>query len=217
MPVPSGREVHRMTIKMVGAGVGRTATHTQKVVLEQLIGGKCHHMIEVFDHPDEVPVWHQAALGNMPDWSTFLSGYTAIVDWPGGAFYEEVADAYPDAPVLLSVRDPDEWYRSATNTIFQAIPRDVPEGENPWRDMIVALIRNRFCDDFENPDAMKKAFVAHNEQVRDTIPKDRLVVWEPKDGWAPIANALGVAVPDGPLPVTNTTDEFRQMLGLPPV
>jgi len=206
-----------MAVQMVGAGVGRTGTHTQKIVLEQLLGGTCHHMVEVFEHPDEVPVWHQAALGNMPDWQQFLGEYNAIVDWPGGAFYEEIADAFPDAPVLLSVRDPDAWYRSATNTIFHAIDPDAPAGDNAWLDMVVALIHNRFCDDFQNPDAMKKAFVAHNDKVRDTIAKDRLIVWQPEDGWAPICNALGLGVPDGPIPVTNTTNEFRERLGLPSV
>jgi hypothetical protein len=201
---------------MVGAGVGRTGTHTQKVVLEQLLGGKCHHMVEVFEHPDEVPVWHQAALGNMPDWTKFLGNYSAIVDWPGGAFYKEIADAFPDAPVLLSVRDPDSWYKSARNTIFHAIDL-TKASDDPWQGMIAALFENRFCADLENETAMKKAFVEHNDKVRDTIPKDRLVVWEPKDGWAPICNALGVATPDEPLPVTNTTDDFRTMLGLPPL
>lgn len=206
-----------MAVQLVGAGVGRTGTHTQKIVLERLLGGTCHHMIEVFGHPDEAPVWHQAALGNMPDWSQFLGSYTAVVDWPGSAFYRELADAFPDAPVLLSVRDPDAWYRSAKNTIFHAIDLNKAAGEDPWQDMIHAMLRNRFCTDLENEGAMKKAFVRHNEEVRDTIPADRLIVWQPEDGWGPIAEALGVPTPDEPLPVTNTTGEFREMLGLPPL
>ena len=205
-----------MAMQVVGAGLGRTGTHTQKVVLEQLLGGTCHHMMEVFGHPDEVPVWHQAALGTMPDWTQFLGGYTALVDWPGASYYKELAAAFPDAPVLLSVRDPDAWYTSASDTIFNAI--DPSNTDDPWQQMVGTMLRNRFCADLENPDAMKKAFVAHNEEVRDTIPADRLIVWEPKDGWAPICDALGVSVPDEPIPVTNTTNEFRQhMLGLPPL
>src|SRR5262249_10647202 len=161
-----------------------TGTHTQKIVLEQLLGGTCHHMVEVFQHPDEIPVWHQAALGHMPDWTEFLSAYTAIVDWPGSSFYKEIADAFPDAPVLLSVRDPAAWYMSASNTIVHAI--DLSKApEDPWQAMIEAMLRNRFCPDLEDADAMKKAFVRHNEEVRDTIPKDRLIVWQPEDGWGP--------------------------------
>jgi hypothetical protein len=172
-------------------------------------------MIEVFAHPDEIPVWYQAALGNMPDWQQFLAGYTAQVDWPGATFYKELADAFPDAIVLLSVRDPDDWYRSATNTIFNAI--DPSKTDDPWQQMAVAGIGGHFCLEIDNPDAMKKAFVAHNDAVRDTIAKDRLVEWQPGDGWAPVATALGLPVPDGPVPLTNTTNEFRGMLGLPPV
>ncbi|HEY3834305.1 MAG TPA: sulfotransferase [Acidimicrobiia bacterium] len=204
-----------MGLRVVGAGVGRTGTHTQKVMLEQLLGGTCHHMMEVFAHPDEIPVWHQAGLGNMPDWQQFLAGYTAQVDWPGATFYKELADAFPDAIVVLSLRDPDDWYRSARNTIFNSF--DPSNADDPWQQMAVDAIGRHFCLEVENPDAAKKAFVAHNEEVRDTIAKDRLVVWRTEDGWAPIATALGLPVPDGPVPVTNTTDDFRAMVGLPPM
>jgi hypothetical protein len=206
-----------MTLRVVGAGLGRTGTNTLKGALEQLLGGTCHHMREVFAHPDEIEVWRDAALGTMPDWTTFLVGYTAQVDWPGASFYRELADAFPDAIVLLSLRDPDEWFRSANNTIFTPIGRDVPEGEDAWHDMIQAVFRARFCTDFGDPVAMKQAFVRHNDEVRDTIPRDRLVEWRVDDGWAPICDALGVATPAGPLPVTNTTADFRQMAGLPPL
>ncbi len=206
-----------MTLQVVGAGLGRTGTHSLKIALERLLGGTCHHMIEVFAHPDEVPVWHAAALGEMPNWQEFLAGYTAQVDWPGGSFYRELAEAFPDALVLLSVRDPDSWYRSASNTIFNALePSDGAE-DNPWLDMIMAIVSARFCTEVDNPDAMKKAFVAHNDEVRDTIPADRLLVWEASDGWAPICERLGVAVPDMPFPLTNTTNEFRNNMGLPPI
>ncbi len=206
-----------MTMLVVGAGLGRTGTHTQKVVLERLLGGTCHHMIEVFGHPDEVPVWHAAAQGDLPDWATFLGGYNAIVDWPGSAFYRELADAFPDALVLLSTRDPDAWYRSADNTIFNAFRTPKPPGEDAWYDMIVALLGNRFCMELDNPEAMKAAFVRHNDEVRATIPPSRLLEWSVADGWEPLCAALGVPVPDEPFPVTNTTGEMREMMGLPPI
>lgn len=83
--------------------------------------------------------------------------------------------------------------------------------------MVHALFRERFCDRFDDPAAMRAAFDGHNAEVRRTIPASRLVEWTPSDGWGPLCAALGVAVPDEPFPVTNTTNEFRGRLGLDPV
>ena len=202
-----------MSIKIVGAGFGRTGTHSLKVALERLLGGTCHHMVEVFTHPDEVPVWRAAGLGDMPDWHSFLAGYSAIVDWPGAAFWPELAAAYPDAPVLLSVRSVDSWWQSASNTILLAIdePRD---GNDEWLSMIRAMFARHGVTDPRDETAMKAAFERNNQQARESIPADRLVEWTASDGWEPICAALGLSVPDEPFPVTNTTAEFRSMLGL---
>ena len=196
--------------------MGRTGTHSLKAALEQLLGGKCHHMIEVFAHPDEVPVWTDAIEGRPVDWSKLLEGYTSMVDWPGASFWREILAANPDALVLLSVRDPESWYRSAMDTIYAGLAR--PDSEiGPWMVSMKKLMGDRFCNDFGNKDAMIAAFLAHNEQVRAEAPASQLLEWEPADGWGPICERLEVAVPDEPFPVTNTTPEFRAMMGMPPL
>jgi hypothetical protein len=99
-----------MTLQVVGAGLGRTGTHSLKLALERLLGGPCYHMVEVFGHPEHVDVWRRAALGETVDWDALFDGYVACVDWPGGSFWHELADAYPEAPILLSTRDSaDTW------------------------------------------------------------------------------------------------------------
>jgi len=50
--------------------------------------------------------------------------------------------------------------------------------------------------------------------VRAEAPPDRLVDWQPGDGWEPLCAALGVPVPDAPFPHVNTTAEFRAMTRL---
>ena len=102
-----------MSLQVVGAGLGRTGTASLKIALEDLLVGRCHHMFEVHQNPEEVPVWTAAANGDMPDWQRFLSDYVALVDWPGASFWPELVEAFPEALVLLSVRDLDEWYDSA--------------------------------------------------------------------------------------------------------
>ncbi|HMC38352.1 MAG TPA: sulfotransferase [Acidimicrobiales bacterium] len=202
-------------MRVIGAGLGRTGTHSLKVALEQLLGGRCHHMVEVFAHPEEIPVWTDAIEGRPVDWRALLGGYTSVVDWPGAAFWPELSAVYPDALMLLSVRDPDAWYESAINTIFAGLRRG-DEEIGPWMVSMVRLLGDRFCNRFDDRDAMIEAFVRHNDAVRRAVPAERLLEWSTADGWAPICDRLGLPTPGEPFPVTNTTEEFRAMMGLPP-
>lgn len=206
-----------MALKVVGAGVGRTGTNSLKIALESLLGGRCHHMFEIIMNPDQVPMWTAAIeqKGEV-DWDDVLDGYVAQVDWPGASFWPELSAAYPDALVILSVRDPDVWYTSASNTIFQAF--DVmPEELSPWFMSVAAMMGERFSAELGDRDAMIAAYQRHNDAVRAAIPAERLLEWSPEQGWEPICERLGVPVPDEPFPVTNQTAEFRAMLGAPPL
>ena len=203
-----------MGLAVVGAGVGRTGTHSLKLALEQLLGGRCHHMVEILGEPEQVPRWIDAIDGKPVDWSELLGNYRALVDWPGASFWPELLAANPDALVLLSVRDPEDWYRSASNTIFLAFDHLPPE-MRPWMDAVRRLLRQRFSDRLDDGPAMMDAFERHNEAVRKGVPPSQLLEWRPGDGWEPICDRLGTPVPEEPFPLTNTTEEMRAMLGLP--
>ena len=205
-----------MSLAVVGAGVGRTGTHSLKLALERLLGGPCHHMMEVMGDPAQVPAWIDAIEGRPVDWSQMLEKYRAIVDWPGGSFWRELLAANPDALVLLSVRDANDWYRSASNTIFLVFDR-LPQELKPWMDAVRKMLHERFSDRFDDPAAMIDAYQSHNEAVRREVAPAQLLEWQASDGWEPICERLGLPVPSEPFPVTNTTDEFRAMLGAPPV
>lgn len=205
-----------MALKIVGAGVGRTGTHSLKIALEQLCGGTCHHMIEVFGRPEQIAGFTAAIDGEAVDWTALMADFTAMVDFPGSLFWREIAAANPDAPILLSTRDAEAWYTSASNTIFLSMDLAPPELES-WMEAVKRGLRDRFSDDFTNKDAMIAAYERHNAEVRAEVPADRLVEWTPADGWGPICAALDVPVPDEPFPVTNTTKEFREMIGAPPL
>jgi hypothetical protein len=206
-----------MTLRVVGAGLGRTGTNSLKVALERLLGEPCYHMIEVFGHPDHIPVWHAAAGGNPVDWDALFTGYAAAVDWPAASFWRELADAYPDAIVVLSTRtSADAWWRSANDTIFAHMRNDPgdPPGLEGWRAMVDDAIGDRYPGVPDDPEKAKASYEAHNAEVRASIPPERLVDWQAGDGWEPLCTALGVAVPDEPFPHVNTTAEFRAMSGL---
>lgn len=197
-----------MDFRVIGAGCGRTGTASVKLALERLLGAPCYHMMEVFQHPEHVPLWHRAALDDPPDWHAMLAGYAAAVDWPASAFWPELARSWPGALVLLSLRDPDAWWESANETIFRHID-DSPLVTPEWKAMIHAMFRTRWGADLSDRDACIAAFNAHNDRVRDTVPAERLLVWQAGDGWAPICKALHLAIPAEPFPRTNTREEWR--------
>jgi hypothetical protein len=165
-------------------------------------------MVEVVGHPEQIPIWTDAIEGRPVDWAHLMDGYIAQVDWPGASFWPELFEANPDALVILSVRDPEVWYTSASNTIFLALDRAESQ-IGAWLASVRRLLGERFCIDFGDRDAMISAFERHNDDVRRRVPPAQLLEWAPQDGWEPICARLGVAVPGHPFPVTNTTEEFR--------
>lgn len=204
-----------MSLKIVGAGVGRTGTESLKLALEQLLGGPCYHMLEVLQHPEAPPYWTAAGRGDIPDWDEVFKGYVACVDWPAAAFWPEISAAYPEALVLLSTRaSAEEWYRSASATIFAIDPATMPGGADNT-DFITGIF-GRFTLDIKDPEAAIAAYHAHNQAVRDTVPASRLIDWQPGDGWGPICRALGLAEPDEDFPHVNTTAMFQQRLAQVP-
>ncbi|MGH6890405.1 MAG: sulfotransferase family protein [Rhizomicrobium sp.] len=197
-----------MTLRVIGAGCGRTGTASLKVALERLLGAPCYHMMEVFKHPEHVASWHRAMLGEEPDWNRLFEGYAAAVDWPAAACWPELMQAFPEALVLLSVRDPQAWWESANETIFQVVGHD-PDMPQDWQAMAEAMIAERFRADPNDREACIKAFERNNAQVRASVPPERLLVWQSADGWEPICKALGVPVPDEAFPRTNTREDWR--------
>jgi Sulfotransferase domain len=199
-----------MTLRVVGAGMGRTGTHSLKLALEQLLGAPCYHMREVFDHPEHIPYWHAAAQGNMPDWDKLFEDYAAAVDWPAAAFWPELMEAYPDALVILSVRDAESWWQSASQTIFPSSRSYGEQDENgrQWFEMVIAMMNSRFTPDLDNREAAIAAYEATNQRARDLVPAARMLEWTASDGWPPICKALRLPVPDEPFPLTNTREEW---------
>lgn len=211
-----------MPLQVVGAGLGRTGTHSLKHALETLLDGPCYHMAETFGRPDDIPVWSAAIDGDPPDWSVFLAGYRAAVDWPAAAFWSEIAEANPDAIVLLSTRSSaDAWWQSAHATIFEISRREFPADADPelavfraQLAMVDKMFTTAFTPHWNDEAPAKAAYEAHNAAVRAEVPAGRLVEWQPGDGWAPICEKLGVPEPAEPFPHVNSTDDFRAMAKL---
>jgi hypothetical protein len=194
-----------MPLKIVGTGLGRTGTMSLKRALEQLGFGPCHHMVEVFQHPDSVPLWIEAGKGK-PDWDAIFKDFASMVDYPGCKFWRDLTAYYADAYVLHSVRDPNEWFDSTQATIFS--PSSPAWNAPPPLNEFFAMLFKDFGDKISDRDFMVAYFKRHTEEVVRTIPKNRLLVYEAGAGWAPLCKFLGVPIPAEPFPQVNTREEF---------
>jgi hypothetical protein len=199
-----------VTLRVVGAGLPRTATRSLKDALELLLGGRCYHMAEVFEHLDDVSTWQAAIRGDDIDWRAFPPNCVAAVDWPASAFWRELADANPDAVILLSTRDSAaKWWESADQTIFPVLRKPVEQPENEgWQQMALALTAREIGPDWDDAERAQAFYERHNEQVRHEVPADRLLELQAQDGWEPLCEALGLPVPDEPFPRVNTREEW---------
>lgn len=214
-----------MGLEVIGAGLGRTGTTSLKAALERLGFGPCYHMTELFEHPEHLAAWRAAAWGETVDWEGPLAGYRSTLDWPGAPFYEDFMEAYPEAKVILTVRDPNRWYESTLNTIYEMDKTAssplfkfaswcVPHlrsagraiafvGELAWQDL--------FDGRFEDKDYVISVFHEWNEGVKRRVPSEKLLVYEVRDGWGPLCAFLGVEAPeDEPFPHLNDTKIFRK-------
>ncbi len=199
-----------MTLKVVGAGFGRTGTRSLKEALEILGFDPCHHMMEVFTHPEQVGFWDRAALGETMDWEELFKSYQSSCDWPSCTFYRELAEFYPQAKVILSLRDAKTWYKSVSNTIMPAMKKSDQPGAPGLPGVFGPILigERTFGNDFSEAH-MIDVYERHNAEVQRVIPRERLLVFEASQGWEPLCKFLGVPVSDKPYPQMNSTEEFK--------
>jgi hypothetical protein len=199
-----------MSLKVIGAGFGRTGTKSLQEGLQVLGFTPCHHMYEVITNPEQVPFWDRAAQGERMNWDDVFARYEAACDWPSCSFYKELADYYPDAKVILSLRDSKAWFKSVSGTIISAMSKP-KAGDRPGLPGIFGPLligEKTFGNDLSEAN-MIATYERHNAEVQRVIPANRLIVFEAKQGWDPLCKFLGVPVPSTPYPNTNSTEEFQ--------
>jgi hypothetical protein len=196
-----------MPLKVVGSGLGRTGTKSLQTALNTLGFGPCHHMLEVFTHPESIPLWIEAGAGR-PNWDAIFADYNAMVDYPGAAYWRQLADYYPDAKVLHSVRDPDEWFDSTQATIFRpGSPTTTTDEGGPMAEFMKSFLPAtgaRLADRAFMTDHFRR----HTEEVKRAIAPERLLIYEAGQGWEPLCRFLGAPIPDQPYPSENNRAEF---------
>jgi hypothetical protein len=213
-------------LRVIGAGFGRTGTTSLKSALETLGFDPCYHMTEVFANPRDAETWRAAWRGEPVDWDAMLGPYEAAVDWPACTFYAELMERYPEAKVLLSVREPERWHESTRSTIYEL--SRVTRGSRTARVAfgLMSLLtfggfartgageeiiwNGTFDGRFEDRAHAIGVLECHNEEVRRRVPPERLLVYEVKEGWGPLCAFLGVPEPAEPFPRLNDAAEMRR-------
>jgi hypothetical protein len=198
-----------MPLKVIGAGLPRTGTNSLQIALDQLGFGPCHHMYALLADSSQWPGWLRVYDGERVDWEEVFKGYASAVDAPAAFLWRELSAAYPDAKVILTIRPPDAWRRSmlAAGAAIRANPPKPPLAGFMQKSVEYFARRSPAMLPPDDASAFA-AFAAHNEAVRGTLPKERLLVFDVSDGWEPLCTFLGVPTPDSPFPRTNSSDEF---------
>lgn len=204
-----------MSIKVIGAGFGRTGTLSLKLALEQLGYDKCYHMMECV--PEHQQHWLSLARGSGIDWNLVFDGFQASVDWPSSNFWREQLAEYPDAKVILSLRDSESWYASVMNTIYPHSSKMVDDEIESNRDFgrfAVEVVWDRLFDGkLEDKARAIEVFEKHNQAVIDEVPAENLLILKVGAGWKPLCEFLGKDVPDTDYPRVNSTEDFNRPHG----
>jgi Sulfotransferase domain len=184
-------------------------------------------MVDVLSDLGRSQLWREALEGNA-DWESIFAGYQATVDWPGAFFYRDLMEIYPEAKVLLSVRDAEAWERSMADTIWgifygDLLIRDLSSARTKidadWALYIDLMKQMWDKSDLLPSEAegastghMAKAMQRYNEEVKRTVPAERLLIWSPTEGWEPLCEFLEVPVPATPVPHVNDSKSFGGMI-----
>jgi hypothetical protein len=209
-----------MALKVIGAGFGRTGTRSLKSALEQLGFGRCYHMEEVAKNPSHLRHWAKIMEGGKADWETLFTGYQSATDWPVAAYYKDLMTVYPEAKIILTVRDPESWHRSIMNTLYQAgrgffgrFMCVIPSVHQFLNAMEKGIWESVFHNRLEDKAYAVEVFKKHIEEVKRTVPKERLLIFEARHGWEPLCSFLNVPVPSNrPYPHRNKGALVRQVL-----
>ncbi|KAI8384858.1 P-loop containing nucleoside triphosphate hydrolase protein [Radiomyces spectabilis] len=205
-------------LKIIGAGFGRTGTLTLRHALDYL-GYQTHHMDKVLLDPTQDPdlFRHAYEYPDEPvDWERAFQGYDAAVDWPAAAFFEKLLAKYPDAKVILTVRDPEEWYRSVASTIHEwpCVDETWPSHILRARAMARVIVRDGELGGprFHDREYTIGRFKQNIERVKQLVKPENLLILNLGEGWEKLCPFLGRDIPPIPWPHKNKGSNFAALV-----
>lgn len=202
-------------LKVIACGLSRSGTLSLKFALDHL-GFRCYHGIHLLD-PQHSKLWLKATPRQSftrDDLEPILHGYTAIADFPAGCFYKELMVTFPDAKVILNTRDPEQWYQSCLRTVWSFQRKILLRMFRPafWRFAETAFFAGKFEGRFEEREFAIGVYERHIEEAQRHVPKEKLLLYQNKDGWAPLCDFLKVRIPDDTFPSVNDTQSMKRFI-----
>lgn len=166
--------------------------------------------------PSQDPQAFEAAYHTRTaDWDKIFANYDAAVDWPSAEFWPELLQQYPDAKVILTVREPNDWYTSVGKTIKEW-PMDPtitwPDRMLKTRAMARVIVKEGALKAYEDKDTMISKFLENIDRVKEMVPRDQLLIFQPSDGWEPLCRFLNITTPDTEFPRCNRGEDFLDRL-----
>ena len=210
-------------MKVICAGWGRTGTRSLKYALEHINKQPSYHMQNILLNKQDAKKWHDLIFNDQKnyDWENIYKGYGACLDFPSCNYYKELMEFYPDAKVILNLRDDKSWVKSwnvLNNKILKSftfrfiakLPNTSFKLQKDIHNEMILGPRGAFQNAKTDEEKMKR-FNEWNQSVIDNVPKDRLLIYKASEGWEPICKFLNVDVPDIPFPYKNKTKNMGRM------
>ena len=199
-------------MKVICAGLGKTGTTSLAKAL-QVLG------YNVYDFQEHYEIHFQQWLDSFetdchPNFKEIYQGVDAVTDVPPAFWFEEISTDFPEAKVILTVRDSEDAWLKSWKEHLQLGSKMLPFYAwillyiLPWMkktkhffDTLHQAIYGSF-----NPEATalyRVKYRQHNERVKAVIPAEKLLVFNVKQGWKPLCEFLGCDVPMSPFPRAN--------------
>ncbi|KAF7194466.1 hypothetical protein HII31_04271 [Pseudocercospora fuligena] len=227
-------------MKVLCFGLSRTGTSSLRQALLDLGYNDVYHFASCLnENPKDAEMWLEAIDGKCGkgkpftrrDWDQLLGHCMAVTDTPVVWFHRELLEAYPEAKVILTLRDsPEQWWQSQMNTLIKYMSSMTFPAPGIWTSLVgifgppkrtidklsaeislnYAMYQDLLRDSQTGTRDAQKFYVDHAEDVKTLVPKERLLVMNVKDGWKPLCAFLEKDVPPWDFPRANSGEEFLE-------
>eukprot|EP00090_Calanus_glacialis_P019390 TRINITY_DN29791_c0_g1_i1.p1 TRINITY_DN29791_c0_g1~~TRINITY_DN29791_c0_g1_i1.p1 ORF type:complete len:282 (+),score=39.24 TRINITY_DN29791_c0_g1_i1:64-909(+) len=209
-------------LEVVCVGLSRTGTSSLKAALSIILPGKTFHAMDFLNgiNDEESHVfWKslEAKSATKDDISKFFSSrnYSAVCDVPCLIYWREIVRAHPHAKIILTVRDPSQWFKSINKAL---IPISTQIMRWSWMLRLICYVFYRKCfqidllrilfqqfqlKEFQQESTATQFYHEWNENILSEVPSTNLLVFDVRSGWGPLCEFLDCPEPTEPFPRLN--------------
>lgn len=234
MATTSSDKPERREMKVLAMGLPRTGSASMAKALEVLGFDDVYHGIKTIKSPRDWKILNRACdatFAHLPsytgkpfsrdDWEELYGPYEATTD-VAAVFGRHLVEVYPDAKVVLVIRDFDPWFKSINEGVLKALwnpaatfainviePIIGSEAGPASRKLMLGLFRARDVDECRHN--AKDAYDSHHRELREAVSPGQLLEYRMGDGWEPLCKFLGKPVPEGEFPWVNEAAELKKV------